>query len=69
MKPIMPTGKYSKCKYWAEILTEANKRSHLKFLVKRYEQTKHPACLNSIMDNGDANLWLTYHTGRIFLKA
>lgn len=30
-----------------------------------YEATGHPGILNAIMDNADANLFITYQTGRV----
>lgn len=62
---MYPTGKYEDCKHWPQIIEAAKLRPRLKILAENYEQTGHPACLNTIMDNADANLWITYHTGRI----
>ena len=61
----LPTGKYADCKHWDAVIEAAQLRPRLKRLVDNYERTNHAACLNSIMDNADANLWLTYHTGRV----
>ena len=62
---IRPTGKYRGCKNWENVIAAAKLRPRLKRIVENYEITKHPGCLNSIMDNADSNLWITYHTGRI----
>ena len=62
---MYPTGPYSTCKYWSQIIEAAKLRPRLKGLAENYEKTGHPACLNAIMDNADANLWITYYTGRI----
>ena len=62
---MKPTGKYANCKHWDAIIEAAKLRPRLSNLIKTYERTGHPGCLNAIMDNADANLWLTYHTGRI----
>ena len=59
------TGVYQGCKYWDAIIEAAKLRPRLRHLVNNYLITKHPGCLNTIMDNADANLWITYHTGRI----
>lgn len=48
---------------WEAIIRNAEKRPRLALLVRNYRASKHPACLNAIMDNCDANLWLTYYTG------
>ena len=53
------------CKHWDAIIEAAKARPRLKTLAENYERTGHPACLNAIMDNADANLWITYYTGRI----
>lgn len=60
-----PTGKYRNCKYWPEVVEAAKRLPELKKVVNNYLSTGHPACLNAIMDNADANLWITYYTGRI----
>lgn len=62
---MYPTGRYATCKYWPQIIDAAKLRPKLQHLAKIYEKTGHPACLNAIMDNADANLWITYYTGRI----
>ena len=62
---MSPTGKYSTCKHWPAVIEAAKLRPRLKRLATNYEATGHPACLNSIMDNADAGLWITYHTGRV----
>lgn len=59
------TGKYKGCKYWDAVIEAAAKRPHLENVLSKYKETGHPACLNVIMDNADANLWLTYYSGRI----
>jgi hypothetical protein len=61
----VPTGHTYSTKYWAAILEAAALRPHLRRLVANYERTEHPACLSAIMNNADANLWITYYTGRI----
>lgn len=48
---------------WDSILRNAKKRPRLQVFVRNYRASKHPAMLNAIMDNADANLWLTYYTG------
>ncbi len=60
----LPTGPYQP-KDWSAILEAAKLRPNLKLLADNYERTGHPACLNAIMANADANLWLTYYTGRV----
>lgn len=62
---IKPTGKYATCKHWQAVIEAARLRPHLTHLVANYERTGHPGCLNTIMDNADSNLWITYHTGRV----
>jgi hypothetical protein len=62
---MYPTGKYAGCKYWPQIIQAAKLRPRIKTLVDNYEKTGHAGCLNAIMDNADANLWITYYTGRI----
>jgi len=61
----LPTGKYAGCKHWPAVIEAAKLRSHLARLAANYEASGHPACLNAIMDNADANLWLTYYTGTV----
>ena len=61
---MKPTGKYEGCKFWDAIVKAALLKPHLKLLAENYLKTKHPACLNAIMDNADANLWITYYTGK-----
>jgi hypothetical protein len=63
MKGENPTGKYKNCKHWPAVIESAKVRPMLKKIVSNYESTGHPACLNAIMDNADANLWITYYTG------
>ena len=60
-----PTGPYAGCKHWDAVLESAKRRPRLRQLADQYERTGHPACLNTIMGNADAPLWLTYHTGRV----
>lgn len=61
-----PTGVYARCKHWEKVLEAARLRPRLSAVVAMYDKTKHPGCLNAIMVNADdANLWLTYYTGRI----
>ena len=62
---MYPTGKYGSCKHWPKIIESTKLRPRLKHLAENYEKTGQPACLNAIMDNADANLWITYHTGRM----
>ena len=59
-----PTGKYKNCKHRPEVIEAAKLRPSLKKLSMEYEATQHPGCLNAIMDNADANLWITYYTGK-----
>ena len=61
---MYPTGKYANCKHWPQVIEAAKLRPTLKPLADNYEVTGHAGCLNAIMDNADANLWLTYYTGR-----
>jgi hypothetical protein len=63
VKPQLPTGKYAGCQHWAAVIKSAKLRPRLQTLVANYEKTGHPACLNAIMDNADANLWITFYTG------
>jgi len=58
-----PTGRYATCKHWDAVIEAAKRRPRLKTLVENWKKTGHPASLNAIMDNADANLWLTYYTG------
>jgi hypothetical protein len=60
----LPTGPY-RTEHWRAVIEAAKLRPRLKHLVQCYERTGHPACLNAIMTNADANLWLTYNTGKI----
>ena len=62
---MYPTGKYTDCKHWYQVIEAAKLRPRLKILVENYEKSGHPACLNAIMNNADVNLWITYHTGRV----
>ena len=62
---MYPTGAYANCKHWDKVVEAAKLRPQLKRLAYNWEQTGHPACLNAIMDNADANLWITYYTGGI----
>lgn len=66
-KQLLPTGKYANGKHWPAILEAAKLRPRLARLAENYERTGHPACLNAIMDNADANLWITYYTGEVTL--
>jgi len=59
-----PTGPY-RTQYWPAVIEAAKRRRHLRKVAENYELTGHPACLNTIMVNADANLWLTYYTGRV----
>jgi hypothetical protein len=62
---MKPTGKYSSCQHWPKVVEAAKLRPQLAHLAINYEASRHPGCLNAIMDNADANLWMTYYTGRI----
>ena len=59
-----PTGKYKDCKHWDKVLGAAKSRKGLRLLAETYEKTGHPGCLNAIMDSADADLWITYYTGK-----
>ena len=61
----LPTGKYAGCKHWPKVITAARLRPRFIHILTCYDKTGHPGCLNLIMDNADANLWLTYYTGKV----
>lgn len=58
----LPTGKYAGCKYWPAVLEAAKRNPRLRRLVENYDRTKHPACLNAIMDNADGPTWLAFYS-------
>ncbi len=48
---------------WPAVIEAASHVPQLRRLVENYRRTRHPACLNALMTNAPAEVWLAYHCG------
>jgi hypothetical protein len=59
------TGKYAGCRDWEAVLRVAATIPRLRPLVEQWRRTRHPACLNAIMNNAigadAAKLWFAFY--------